>query len=72
MAVVGRCVRIWGLLRGSFWAGGCGYGGCYVAVLGREALAVLGREIEDMGIVVLQFWGGMFRIWGLLGCSFGG
>ncbi len=37
--------------------------GCYVAVLGREA--------EDMGVVMSQFWGGRLRIWGLLCGSFG-
>ncbi len=27
-------------------------------------MAVLGREVEDMAVVMLQFWGGRLRIWG--------
>ncbi len=59
----GGRLRIWGLLRGSIrpvcedmWVV-MSYGGCYVAVLGREA--------EDMGVVMWQFCGGRLMIWGL-------
>ena len=33
-------------------------------------MAVLGREAEDMGVVMSQFWAGGLRIWGLLCGSF--
>ncbi len=56
-------MRIWGWLCGSFRAGGSGYGGW--------CLAVLGRETDDMWVVMLQFWVGRLRIWGLLCLSFG-
>ncbi len=57
MVVLGRGVRIRGLLCRSF---GAAY--CYVADLGREA--------EDMWVVMPQFCGGRLRIWGLLCGSF--
>ncbi len=33
-------------------------------------MAVLGREAEDMAVVMLQFWGRRLGIWGLLWGSF--
>ncbi len=27
-------------------------------------MALLGREVEDMGVVMWEFWGGRSRIWG--------
>ncbi len=56
-------LRIWGLLCGSFRAGGRANGGCYVAVFRREA--------EDMRVVMWQFWAGRLRIWGLFCRTFG-
>ncbi len=74
----GGTLRIWGLLRRSFKAGGMriwellcasfgagvrGYGGCFVAGLGRVA--------EDMGCAMSELWAGRLRIWGLFEARLG-
>ncbi len=47
---------MWGLLRGSFKAGGREYGG--------GLRGSFRRRCEDMGVVMPQFWAGVSGYWG--------